>query len=172
MKNPIGLFLIESFLRKSHSRDFVLLLRLFLFYLFLRSFLLFALIVLPSTDPGSRSSIFLSTHFTLSAELSLLSFAHQLSALFIASSNGRKTQSPYACTFSACGFLHRALQCAPMYALYCPRDSLPADPTGRLRKYGNYNCARLMTRPVRELVLQITRARGIRVRAGGIYDRR
>lgn len=25
-------------------------------------------------------------------------------------------------------FLHRALQCARMYALYCPRDSLPADP--------------------------------------------
>lgn len=27
---------------------------------------------------------------------------------------------PYACTFSACGFLHRALQCTRMYALYCP----------------------------------------------------
>lgn len=134
---------IEPFFRKSHPQfrtSFACSFRLFFrsspLYLFILSF----------TDFLYRFCV-LSIRFILSVER--LSFAHRLSALFIASSNSRKTLNPYACTLSACSFLHRALQCTRMYALYCPAWFITSRSSGpRLRKYGNYNCARDLWWPV------------------------
>lgn len=77
-------------------------------------------------------------------------------------------------TLSVCGFLHGALQCPRMQALYCPRDSLPADPTGPWENTETIIARDLWCtrRPIRESISWITRPRDVRERIGGVYDRR